>query len=45
MSLLAAVELFLDGSDEEDYLRWRADSELIVAGLEGIDDVCARHGR
>ena len=41
MGLLAAVELFLDGSDEEDYRRWRADSELIVAGLEGIDGVRA----
>ena len=41
MGLLAAVELFLDGSDEEDYRRWRADAELIVAGLEGIDGVRA----
>ena len=41
MGLLAAVELFLDGSDEEDYRRWRADAELIVAGLERIDDVRA----
>ena len=28
-------------SDEEDYGRWRADTELIVAGLKGIDG--ARH--
>ena len=41
MGLLAAVELFLDGSDEDDYRRWRADAELIVAGLEGIEDVRA----
>ncbi len=41
MGLLAAVELFLDGSDQEDYRRWRADAELIVAGLEGIDGVRA----
>ena len=37
MGLLAAVELFLDGSDQEDYRRWRVDADLIVAGLEGID--------
>ena len=41
MGLLAAVELFLDGSDQEDYRRWRADAELIVAGLQGIDGVRA----
>ena len=41
MGLLAAVELFLDGSDQKDYRRWRADAELIVAGLEGIDGVRA----
>ena len=41
MGLLAAVELFLDGSDQDDYRRWRADAELIVAGLEGIDGVRA----
>ena len=41
MGLLAAVELFLDGSDEKDYRRWRADAELIVAGLHGIDGVRA----
>ena len=41
MGLLAAVELFLDGSDEDDYRRWRADAELIVAGLEGIEGVRA----
>ena len=41
MGLLAAVELFLDGSDQDDYRRWRADAELIVAGLEGIEDVRA----
>ena len=39
MGMLAAVELFLDGSDEEDY-RWPDDAELIVAG-EGIEDVRA----
>ena len=42
MGLLAAVELVLDGSDEEDYRRWRADAALIVAGLEGIDSVRGR---
>ena len=41
MGLLAAVELFLEGSDEEDYRRWRADSELIVAALAGIEGVRA----
>ena len=41
MGPLAAVELFLDGSDEDDYGRWRADAELIVAGLEGIEHVHA----
>jgi len=41
MGLLAAVELFLDGSDQEDYRRWRADAELIVAGLDGIGGVRA----
>ena len=41
IGLLAAVELFLDSSDEDDYRRWRADAELIVAGLEGIEDVRA----
>ena len=41
MGLLAEVELFLDGSDEEDYRHWCADAELIVAGLQGIDDVRA----
>ena len=35
VDLLAAVELFLDRSDEEDCRRWSADAELIVAGLEG----------
>ena len=39
MGLFAAVELFLDGSD--DYRRWRDDAELIVVGLEGIEDVRA----
>ena len=38
MGLLAAVELFLEGSDEQDYRVWRADAELIVAALAGIDD-------
>ena len=41
MGLFAAVELFLDGSDEDDYRRWRDDAELIVVGLEGIEDVRA----
>ena len=41
MGLLAAVELFVDGSDQEDYRHWRTDAELIVAGLEGIDGVRA----
>ena len=33
MYLLAAMEVFPDGSDVEDYRRWRADAELIVTGL------------
>ena len=41
MGLLATVEFFLDGSDERDYRRWHADAELIVAALEGIEDVRA----
>ena len=41
MGLLAAVELFLDGSDEDDYRRWRADAELIAGALHGIDGVRA----
>ena len=41
MGLLAAVELFLDRSDQEDYRRWRTDAGLIVAGLEGMDGVRA----
>ena len=41
MGLLAAVELFLDGSDQDDYRGWRAESELIVRALDGIDGVRA----
>ena len=39
MGLFAAVELFLDGNDSQDYVRWRTDAELITAKLQGIDGV------
>ena len=41
MGLLAAVELFLDGNDESDYRAWRADAEMIVTALGGIESVRA----
>lgn len=41
MGLLAAVELFLDGNDEEDYRMWRTDAEIIITGLAGIENVIA----
>ena len=39
MGLFAAVELFLDGNDSQDYVRWRTDAELITVKLQGIDGV------
>ncbi len=42
MGLLQAVDLFLAGSDDEDWARWKQQADTVVAALDGIKGVDAR---
>ena len=42
MGLLQAVDLFLAGSDDKDWARWKQQADTVVAALDGIKGVDAR---
>ena len=42
MGLLQAVDLFLAGSDDEDWARWKQQADAVVAAVDGIAGLKAR---